>query len=65
MDREFAPDLFGEIKSHVLAILRRAMNVVEEFRNFTLEARAQLAGDREVSETRADTAARSKRKPSA
>src|ERR1700722_20483544 len=42
--REFAPDLFGEIKSHVLAILRRAMNVVEEFRNFTFKASAQLVG---------------------
>ena len=42
--REFAPDLFGEIKSHVLAILRRAMNVVEKFRNFALEAGAQIVG---------------------
>ena len=40
--REFAPDLFGEIESHVLAILRRSMNVVKELRNFTLDPGAQI-----------------------
>ena len=44
-----AANLFGEIERHVPAILRRAMNIVEKFRNFSLEPRAQIGGAREFS----------------